>query len=149
MCALLRSAYECGMTTSTPTSTHQFAAAGLFLEQLATGDFSRLAVALEDDVTLRGLLPNRVQEWSGHDGVQAAFEMFFGRLDEFEILDAEVGQVGNRMQLRWRVHARGVDRFGEGDFVVEQFCYADAGPTGRLQFLALVCSGFRKQPADG
>ena len=136
------------MTTSTPTSTHQFAAAGLFLEQLATGDFSRLALALEDDVTLRGLLPNRVQEWSGHDGVQAAFEMFFGRLDEFEILDAEVGQVGSRMQLRWRVHARGVERFGDGDFVVEQHCYADGGPTGRIGSMSLICSGFCRERAE-
>jgi hypothetical protein len=137
------------MTTPTAHRTHQFAAAGLFLEQLATGDFSRLGLAFEEDATLRALLPNRVKEWGGRDGVRAAFEMFFRQLDQFEILDAEVGQVGSRMQLRWRVRVRGVERFGDGDFVVEQFCYADGGPTGRILSMSLICSGFCRERTDG
>ena len=47
----------------------------------------------------------------------------------------------------WRLHVRG-GRLGQEDFVVEQHAYADAGPTGRIQSLVLVCSGFCKEHAD-
>jgi hypothetical protein len=138
------------MTTmaSTTSTTPEFAAAGLFLENLATGDFDLLAAALEPDAKLHALLPRGFVAWEGQAEVCGAFTGFFGGMDEYDVIDASVGMVGDRLQLRWRLHVRG-GRLGPEDFVVEQFCYADAGPTGRLQFLALVCSGFRKQPADG
>jgi hypothetical protein len=136
------------MTSTTTHSPPQFAAAGVFLEQLATGDMTQLAVALEDTASLTALLPRGLKEWRGRDAVCEAFDMFFGGLDELELLDAEVGQVGNRMQLRWRLHARG-GRLGDDNFVVEQFCYADGGSTGRIQSMSLVCSGFCRERAEG
>ncbi len=68
-------------------------------------------------------------------------------MDEYEVLDATIGQVGARLQLRWRLHVRG-GRLGPEDFVVEQHGYADAGPTGRIQFMAMVCSGFCREHPD-
>ena len=133
--------------THAGSSVPHFANAGLFLEKLATGDFARLAPTLERDVTLSALLPRGFDEWKGADAVCGAFHKFFGGMDEYEVLDAEVGQVGQRLQMRWRLHVRG-GRLGDSDFVVEQFCYADDGPTGRLQSMSMVCSGFCKEHAD-
>lgn len=132
-------------TTFAPT-VPQFAMAGLFLEKLANGDFSQLADALESDATLSALLPHGLKEWQGGEAVCGAFEMFFGGMDEYEVLDAEVGHIGSRLQLRWRLHVRG-GRLGETDFVVEQHCYADSGPTGRIKTISMVCSGFCKEHA--
>src|SRR5947209_14055805 len=122
----------------------QFAAAGLFLDKLAGGDFGQLAVALEPDATLRALLPRRYREWDGREAVCDAFRQLFGGMDEYGVLDATVGLIGDRLQLSWRLHVRG-RRLGPNDFVVEQHGYADPGPTGRLQSLNLVCSGFRRE----
>ena len=131
---------------SLPDTTPQFAAAAAFLDKLAAGDFDQLAAALEPDAQLKALLPPGYMEWTGQEAVCGAFDMFFGGMDTYEVIDATIGQVGDRLHLRWRIHARG-GRLGPQDFVAEQSCYADAGPTRRLQSLALVCSGFRAQPA--
>jgi hypothetical protein len=136
------------MTTATSPTAPQFATAGLFIERLTAGDFDRLALALEPDATLSALLPRGFREWEGRDAICDVFTMWFGGLDEYEMLDATVGQVGTRLQLRWRLHVHG-GRLGREDFVVEQHCYADAGPNGRIQHLSLVCSGFCKEHGDG
>lgn len=134
-------------TTSTTSPGPRFAAAGVLLEWLATGTFDQPTDALEPGATLQALLPRGFCDWEGREAVCGAFDRFFGGFDEFEIIDATIGQVGDRLQLRWRLHVRG-GRLGPEDFVVEQSCYADTGPTGRLQHLALVCSGFRKEHRD-
>jgi hypothetical protein len=135
------------MVTRTSPEEPQFAAAGLFLEKLATGDFDQLAVALEPDATLRALLPRRYREWEGCQGVCDAFTGWFGGMTEYAVLDASVGLVGTRLHLSWRLHVRG-ERLGPHDFVVEQQGYADPGPTGRVQSLSLVCSGFCREHPD-
>ncbi|HEX4432461.1 MAG TPA: hypothetical protein VHZ96_24525 [Frankiaceae bacterium] len=135
------------MTARTAPPDPQFAAAGLFLEKLAAADFDQLAVALEPDATLRALLPRRYREWEGREAVCEAFAALLGGTDVYEILDATVGLVGTRLQLSWRLHVRG-GRLGPDDFVVEQYGYADAGPTGRIQSFSLVCSGFCKEHPD-
>ena len=135
------------MTTATSPSAPQFANAGLFIERLTAGDFNRLALALEPDVTLSALLPRGLRELEGREAVCGVFTTWFGGLDEYEMLDASVGQVGTRLQLRWRLHVRG-GRLGPEDFVVEQHGYADAGPSGRIQHLSIVCSGFCKEHGD-
>ena len=138
-----RPSYNRCMTSTAAPTAPQFATAGAFLEELAAGQFSRLGVALEEDARLSALLPRGHVEWIGRDAVCDAFAGFFGGMDEYEVLDATIGHVGDRLQLRWRLHVRG-GRLGPDDFVVEQHAYADAGPTGRIRFLALVCSGFRR-----
>lgn len=135
------------MATAISTDEAQFAAAGLFLEKLAAADFDQLAVALEPDATLRALLPRRFREWEGRQAVCDAFTELFGGMDEYAVLDATVGLVGTRLHLAWRLHVRG-GRLGPHNFVVEQQGYADAGPSGRLQSLSLVCSGFCKEHPD-
>ena len=117
-------------------------------EPLATGDFSRLAAALEEDVTLRALLPRRFREWEGREAVCEGFTGMLGGMDEYAVLDATVGLIGTRLQLSWRLRVRG-GRLGPEVFVVEQQAYADTGPTGRIQSMSLVCSGFcKEQPSS-
>jgi hypothetical protein len=135
------------MPTATSPTGPQFATAGLFIERLTACDFDRLALALEPDVTLRALLPRGFREWAGRDEVCGAFATWFGGFDEYEMLDATVGQVGTQLQLRWRMHVHG-GRLGPEDFVVEQHCYATGGPSGRIQHMSLVCSGFCKEHGD-
>ncbi len=139
--------YNWRMATTTSPSGPQFAVAGSFLEALAAHDFDRLAAALDDAASLSALLPRGFREWHGPGEIRAVFELWFGGLSEFEVVDASVGQVGSRLQLRWRVQVRG-GRFGDDAMVVEQHVYADAAPSGRIQRMSLLCSGFCKLHLD-
>jgi hypothetical protein len=136
------------MTTSTasPAAAPRsevplFSVAGALLEGLATQDFSRIAATLDDDAHLTALVPSGLKQWDGPEQITATFRRWFGDVDEFEFVDAVVGEVGPRLHLRWRVRVQ-APRFGDGWFVVEQQVYADTGPDGRIEHLFLLCSGF-------
>ncbi|MET0458969.1 MAG: nuclear transport factor 2 family protein [Ilumatobacteraceae bacterium] len=118
------------------------------LGSLARRDFDQLAAVLEPDVVLRALLPGGFHEWTGPERVTEAFGRWFGRVDEFELVAATVGVHGPRLQLSWRARVRG-GRFGDAPFVVNQHVYADPGPTGRIQTMAMLCSGFTEERSDG
>jgi hypothetical protein len=131
-----------------PETGPRFAVAGLFLEMLAAGDFGRLAGALDADATLAALLPKGFREWNGAGEICAVFEGWFGDVDDFEVVDASVGQVGSSLQLRWRVRVSGA-RLGDGARLVEQQVYAETGPSGRIRSLRMLCSGFCPEHLDG
>jgi len=140
--------YNNGMATRTdqPSSfprpeVPSYSVAGTFLEGLASQDFGRLTSALSNDVHLRALVPIGLKEWNGAEQVKATFTAWFGDVDEFELVDATVGEVGPRLHMRWRVRVK-ADRLGEGWFVVEQQAYADTDDDGRIQRLSLLCSGY-------
>ncbi|MGZ4677350.1 MAG: nuclear transport factor 2 family protein [Acidimicrobiia bacterium] len=135
------------MATIDPTVTPHFAVAGSFLEALAARDFDRLATTLDDDATLSALLPRGFDEWNGADAIAAAFARWFGSATSFEVADASVGQVGPRLQLRWRVRVLDPSR-GEGRMVVEQNVYAETTSEGRIAGMALLCSGFCPETPD-
>lgn len=129
------------------TEVPRFSVAGAFLESLATRDFDRLGSALCDDVHLRALLPPGLFEWDGADDVKAAFVLWFGNANQFELVDAVVGEVGPRLHMRWRMRLRS-ERLGDGWFVVEQQSYADTDESDRIQRLSLLCSGYCPERAD-
>ena len=131
-------------SANTSLSTAGFSVADVFLAHLAAGDFARFATVFDADVSFSALLPDGLHEWTGPEGVTAAFVRWFGRVDEFEILEASIGQVGPRLQLNWRARVRG-GPFGAERFVVEQHLYADRGPTGLIQSMSMLCSGFAKE----
>jgi hypothetical protein len=135
-------------TTDTSPAVPQFAVAGSFLESLAARDFDRLASALDDGASLSALLPRGFVEWYGAGEIRSAFEGWFGDHEEFEVIDASVGQVGSRLQLRWRVRVRG-GRFPNDAMIAEQHVYADSGATGRIGAMSLLCSGFCREHFDG
>lgn len=131
-------------TTTAPPPALQFSVAGSFLEALAAHDFDRFAVALDDDASLFALLPRGFREWHGPAEIIGAFNGWFGDAEQFEVADAWVGQVGTRLQLRWRVRVR-TPRFGDEAMIVEQHVYADTAATGRITSMSLLCSGFCKE----
>jgi hypothetical protein len=141
-------AYNGGMTsTDTESPTQRASVADIFLGHLAGGEFDQLATIFEPDVSLSALLPDGLHEWHGPERVIAAFVGWFGRVDEYELLNNSAGNIGPRLQLQWRARVRG-GVFGEASFVVEQHLYADAGPTGRIQTMSMLCSGFAREHRD-
>ena len=126
----------------------QFAPAGSFLEGLAAQDFARIGNALAADVRLRALLPGGLREWTGAEPIAGAFATWFGDTEDFELLEAAIGEVGGRLHLHWRLRLRAV-RLGAGWFTVEQQAYADPAVGGRIGRLDLLCTGYRPENSNG
>jgi hypothetical protein len=122
----------------------QFALAGLFLEGLAAQDFARLGDVLASGVQLRALLPAGLREWTGGEAIADRFARWFGDTEDFELVEAAVGEVGGRLHLHWRLRLRAA-RLGPGWFTVEQQAYADTGEDGRIARLDLLCTGYRPE----
>jgi len=125
-----------------------YALAGSFLESLAAQDFARLGGALAPSVRLRALLPPGPFEWTGAEVIAGQFASWFGDTEDFELIEATVGEVGGRLHLRWRLRLR-AQRLGAGWFTVEQQAYADTGDGGRIARLDLLCTGYRPEGVDG
>ena len=137
------------MTTKAPnhsavTAAPQFALAGAFLESLAVQDFAQLGGALAAGARLRALLPRGLREWTGAEVIAGQFARWFGDTDDFELVEATVGEVGGRLHLHWRLRLR-AERLGAGWFTVEQQVYADAADGGRIVRLDLLCTGYRPE----
>jgi hypothetical protein len=124
-----------------------FALAGSFLEGLAAQDFTRLGDALTADARLRALLPKGLREWTGAEAIAGAFARWFGATEDFELVEATVGEVGGRLHMHWRVRLR-AERLGTGWFTVEQQAYADTAAGGRIARLDLLCTGYRSEAPD-
>jgi hypothetical protein len=118
--------------------------AGLFLEGLAAQDFARLGGTLAADACLRALLPSGLREWAGAEAIAHRFAGWFGDTEDFELVEAAVGEVGDRLHLRWRLRLR-AERLGSGWFTVEQQVYADTDDGGRIARLDLLCTGYRPE----
>ena len=125
----------------------QFALAGSFLEGLAAQDFAKLGGALSADIRLRALLPPGPFEWTGAEVIAGEFARWFGDTENFELVEATVGEVGGRLHLRWRLRLQ-AERLGVGWFTVEQQAYADTGDGGRITRLDLLCTGYRPEGDD-
>jgi RimJ/RimL family protein N-acetyltransferase len=120
------------------------APADAFLEGLAAQDFARLGDALTADVRLRALLPSGLWEWAGAEAIAHRFARWFGDTEDFELMEAAVGEVGSRLHLHWRLRLR-AERLGSGWFTVEQQVYADTADGGRIARLDLLCTGYRPE----
>ena len=132
--------------SATPPSA-RWSVGGVFLETLTTRDFQQMAATLSSDVRFRAMLPPGPMDWTGADEVAGVFTSWFGEAEDFELLDATVGEVGGRLHLSWRLRVRPAP-FGIGDgwHVIEQQAYADAADT--IDALDLLCSGFRPDQAS-
>lgn len=134
-------------TTEPVSSTSAPSMADAVLGCLAGGTFTQLAALLEPDVVVNALLPDGLHEWHGPERVVAAFVRWFGRVDEYELYDTYAGHHGPRLHLRWQARVRG-GSFPDVPFVVQQHVYADPGPTGRIQTMSMLCSGFAMERDD-
>ena len=129
---------------SAASAVPQFALAGSFLESLAAQDFARLGDALTGDVRLRALLPPGLREWGGAETIADVFASWFGDTEDFELVEAAVGEVGGRLHLHWRLRLQAA-RLGTSCFTVEQQAYADTADGGRIARLDLLCTGYRPE----
>jgi hypothetical protein len=120
----------------------QFAVAGAFLESLAAQDFAGLGGTLTAGARLRALLPGGLKERTGAEAITVVFTRWFGDTEDFELAEATVGEVGDRLHLHWRMRLR-AERLGRGWFTVEQQAYADTDASGRITRLDLLCTGYR------
>jgi hypothetical protein len=132
--------------TRDPETVARWSVGGVFLEALANRDFERLAETLAPQVRFRAMLPPGPMGWEGADTVSGVFGSWFGEAEEFELIDATVGEVSGRLHLSWRLRVRPAP-FGIGDgwHVIEQHAYAEAAET--IDTLDLLCSGFRPDSA--
>jgi len=134
------------VTKDTPTVA-RWSVGGVFLEALANRDYHQMAATLAPSVQFRAMLPPGPMDWQGADAVSGVFSSWFGEAEDFELVDATVGEVGGRLHLAWRLRIRPAP-FGIGDgwHVIEQQAYADAGDT--IESLDLLCSGFQPEQAS-
>lgn len=119
---------------------------GIFLEALATRDYERMSTTLGPNIRFRALLPPGPMQWQGPPQVAEAFRSWFADADDFELVEATVGEIGGRLHLSWRIRVRPAPfGIGEGWHVIEQHGYADA--TDSIETLDLLCSGFHTDDA--
>ncbi|MEA3019050.1 MAG: hypothetical protein QOI47_574 [Actinomycetota bacterium] len=114
--------------------------AGLLLEAIAARDFAGLADCFEPAATMRALLPRGPAEFHSAAEIVDAFRLWFGGAEGFEVLDATVGDVGDRLHASWRLRVHPTPRGDDRWHVIEQQVYAHAGE--RIDSLDLLCSGF-------
>src|SRR6266545_6869503 len=128
------------------TTVARWSVGGVFLEALANRDYARVAATLGSTVRFRAMLPSGPMDWEGPEAVAGAFSSWFGAADDFELVDATVGEDGGRLHLSWRLRVRPAP-FGIGDgwHVIEQQAYADAAEA--IDSLDLLCSGFHPEQA--
>jgi hypothetical protein len=111
-----------------------------FARALAAKDTARLAELMHPEIDFRGLTPN--QSWEAHDPeavLSILLADWFAPKDEIqgvEHLDGDV--VVDRERVGYRFSVRNPD----GSFLVEQQAYL-SGTEGRIDWMRVVCSGFR------
>jgi hypothetical protein len=136
------------MTTTSDRSAArvvpQAGSAGTLVAGLADQDFTRLGSALAAGARLRALLPGGPMEWTGAGVIAEVFARWFGETEDFQLVEAAVGEVGGRLHLHWRLRLRAA-RLGAGWFTVEQQAYAATGEGGRITRLDLLCTGYRRE----
>jgi ketosteroid isomerase-like protein len=131
---------------TTPTATRDsvtdphWTVAGRFLDCLASRDFDGVADCLDPMVRFRALIPPAQLEIDGPAGTAEKFRDWFGHWETFEVLDAEVGQIGPRLVLRWRLRTQSG---GDPARVVEQHAFLTVDD--RVVNFDLMCSGFQSE----
>jgi fermentation-respiration switch protein FrsA (DUF1100 family) len=85
-----------------------------------------------------------LREWTGAEVIADRFAGWFGDTQDFDLVEATVGEVGGRLHLHWRLRLR-AERLGAGWFTVEQQAYADTDESGRIAGLDLLCTGYRPE----
>lgn len=120
----------------------QWPIAGLFLDSLGRRDFQSMASCLDRDVRFRALVPRGPFELTGSADVAERFERWFGGGDEFEVVDASIGQVGGCLYFRWRIRMSS-ESDPHSARIVEQHAFARVGE--RIESIDLLCSGFHAE----
>jgi hypothetical protein len=117
-----------------------------FAQALAAKDFDRVAALLAPELDFRGLTPRRFWEASSPEAAVAdVLREWFEDSDEIEALEKlETDAFADRERVAYRFRVRNP----EGVFLVEQQAYLSGGD-GRIEWMRVLCSGFREIEAAG
>jgi hypothetical protein len=134
------------MSASTDTfPVARWSVGGVFLEALAARDYQLMTSTLAPNVRFRAMLPPGPMCWEGPVATIEAFSAWFGPAEDFEVVDATVGEVGGRLHLSWRLRLRPAPfDIGAGWHIIEQHAFANAADA--IETLDLLCSGFQPEP---
>lgn len=110
-----------------------------FLAALARRDTAALGACFAPDASFRALTPKRLRTMTGPEEAAERYEAWFGNLDGFEVLAADVTEVADRLRLRYRIRGRHPEH---GWWLNEHTAYARVADD-RITHLSLTCSGFR------
>lgn len=119
--------------------------AGRLLDAITRRDFDALASCLTPDVRFRGLVPRGPIASDTAAETAARFRTWFGGEEEFEVVDASIGQIGTRLYLRWRIRMWPAADPG-AERLVEQHVFTTG--VERVAALDLLCSGFHSAHPD-
>ncbi len=133
----------CAVPGAEPAHPTSWPVAGLLLDALTRRDFDAMRALFAADVRFRGLIPPGPFELNTAADAAARFRTWFGGEDDFEVLDASVGQIGERFYARWRVRMNRPGSPNEGR-VAEQHVFTTGAD--RIAALELLCSGFQLDP---
>jgi hypothetical protein len=131
-------------TTACSVTAHRSTAwpiGGLLLNALTHRDFDAMQQLFDDNVRFRALVPSGPFELDTAEATAAKFRSWFGGADDFEVLDASLGQVGSKLYVRWQVRLCPRGRPNESR-VAEQHVFTSG--TERIETLDLLCSGFQR-----
>jgi ketosteroid isomerase-like protein len=113
-----------------------------FLAALSGRDWAGIQACLAPDARLRALVPSTLREVEGAEAIARRFEIWFGELGEFRVLDSAIEEMSDRVHVRYRLGGTDPE---DGPVVVEQQCYLLL-ENGLITAINSVCSGFR--PAE-
>ena len=116
-----------------------------FVDAIVTRDIAGARGLLGDEIDFRAMTPNRIWEAGGPDDVEETLRLWFTDPDEeiHAIEPTEPVAIEDTLRVGWRV--RGTDE--DGPFVFEQQAYVRERD-GRIAWLRVFCSGYRRPPAD-
>ena len=114
---------------------------GLLLDALTHRDFDAMRKLFDDNVRFRALVPSGPFEVNTAEETAAKFRAWFGGEDDFEVVDASLGQVGAKLYARWQVRLAAPGHSHESR-VAEQHVFISG--TERVEALELLCSGFQR-----
>lgn len=100
-----------------------------------------MAAAFKPDARLRGLVPTALRDDEGREAIAARFRFWWEGCENWELLDADAGDLADLVHVRWRVRWTDPD---EGPKVFEQMAYAAVEDDG-IAWMNLVCSGNRTE----
>ncbi|HEX6584291.1 MAG TPA: hypothetical protein VF056_11870 [Thermoleophilaceae bacterium] len=115
-----------------------------FAHALAAKDSARLLELLHPEIEFRGLTPSRSWEANDRDEVLTLLlDDWFADKDEIDgVEEVESDSFSDRQRVGYRFRVTNPD----GQFLVEQQAYLHASD-GQIEWMRVVCSGFRPAPA--
>ena len=112
-----------------------------FAQALAAKDFDAVKTTMSPAIDFRGLTPRRIWEAGDPDSVVARIlSRWFDPEDEIRSLEyMESVSFADRERVGYRFQVTNAD----GEFLVEQQAYLGTDAEGRIDWMRVVCSGFR------